>query len=147
MGDACGDLPGALDLARKLARPSRRLGEPSAPLYLGDGSARRPSARHPSAAPPPARFADARAAKAELARRTEAGDQTFSHFSMEANELAELEAQFKAFGQTGRARTRTYVHDDGDVIEVTPDTAAFFPQDWKGVCTVHETVKKVYMIR
>jgi uncharacterized cupin superfamily protein len=41
----------------------------------------------------------------------------------------------------------TYVHESGDVIEVTPDTAAFFPQDWKGVCTVHETVKKVYMIR
>ncbi len=41
----------------------------------------------------------------------------------------------------------TYVHESGDIIEVTPDTAAFFPQDWKGVCTVHETVKKVYMIR
>lgn len=41
----------------------------------------------------------------------------------------------------------TYVHESGDVIEVTPDTAAFFPQDWKGVCTVHETIKKVYMIR
>ena len=41
----------------------------------------------------------------------------------------------------------TYVHESGDVIEITPDTAAFFPQDWKGVCTVHETVKKVYMIR
>lgn len=41
----------------------------------------------------------------------------------------------------------TYVHKSGDVIEVTPDTAAFFPKDWKGVCTVHETIKKVYMIR
>jgi uncharacterized cupin superfamily protein len=41
----------------------------------------------------------------------------------------------------------TYVHESGEVIEVTPDTAAFFPQDWKGVCTVHETVTKVYMIR
>ena len=41
----------------------------------------------------------------------------------------------------------TYVHDNGEVIEITPDTAAFFPQDWKGVCTVHETIKKVYMIR
>ncbi len=44
----------------------------------------------------------------------------------------------------GRA---TYVHESGDVIEITPDTAAFFPQDWKGTCTVHETIKKVYMIR
>ncbi len=41
----------------------------------------------------------------------------------------------------------TYVHEGGDVIEVTPDTAAFFPKDWKGVCTVRETIKKVYMIR
>jgi len=41
----------------------------------------------------------------------------------------------------------TYVHESGEVIEIAPDTAAFFPQDWKGVCTVHETVKKVYMIR
>ncbi|TIM12636.1 MAG: DUF861 domain-containing protein, partial [Mesorhizobium sp.] len=41
----------------------------------------------------------------------------------------------------------TYVHESGEVIEIEPDTAAFFPQDWKGVCTVHETIKKVYMIR
>jgi uncharacterized cupin superfamily protein len=41
----------------------------------------------------------------------------------------------------------TYVHENGEVIEITPDTAAFFPQNWKGVCTVHETIKKVYMIR
>ena len=44
----------------------------------------------------------------------------------------------------GRA---TYFHEDGEVIEITPDTAAFFAQGWKGVCTVHETVTKVYMIR
>ncbi len=41
----------------------------------------------------------------------------------------------------------TYVHENGEVIEITPDTAAFFAQGWRGVCTVHETVTKVYMIR
>ena len=41
----------------------------------------------------------------------------------------------------------TYVHESGDVIEITPDTAAFFPKDWRGVCTVRETIRKVYMIR
>jgi uncharacterized protein len=41
----------------------------------------------------------------------------------------------------------TYVHESGEVIEIAPDTVAFFPQDWKGVCTVHQTVTKVYMIR
>jgi uncharacterized cupin superfamily protein len=44
----------------------------------------------------------------------------------------------------GRA---TYTHESGDVIEIVPDTAAFFPEDWKGTCRVHETVRKVYMIR
>jgi uncharacterized cupin superfamily protein len=41
----------------------------------------------------------------------------------------------------------TYTHESGEVIEITPDTIAFFPQDWKGTCRVHETVRKVYMIR
>jgi len=41
----------------------------------------------------------------------------------------------------------TYTHESGEVIEITPDTSAFFPQGWKGVCKVHETVRKAYMIR
>ena len=41
----------------------------------------------------------------------------------------------------------TYTHESGEVIEITPDTAAFFPQGWRGTCAVHETVRKVYMIR
>ncbi|MGI9414995.1 MAG: cupin domain-containing protein [Hyphomicrobiales bacterium] len=41
----------------------------------------------------------------------------------------------------------TYTHQSGEVIEIAPDTAAFFPEGWKGTCRVHETVRKVYMIR
>ena len=41
----------------------------------------------------------------------------------------------------------TYTADDGEVVEITPGTAAFFAEGWTGVCQVHETVKKVYMIR
>jgi hypothetical protein len=41
----------------------------------------------------------------------------------------------------------TYVHESGDVIEITADTVVFFPENWKGVCTVRETVTKVYLIR
>ncbi|MFM7273771.1 MAG: cupin domain-containing protein [Gammaproteobacteria bacterium] len=41
----------------------------------------------------------------------------------------------------------TYVHESGEVIEIVPDTATFFPKDWRGTCRVHETVRKVYMIR
>ncbi len=44
----------------------------------------------------------------------------------------------------GRA---TYWHESGDVIEIEPDTLACFPTGWNGVCEVHETMRKVYMIR
>lgn len=41
----------------------------------------------------------------------------------------------------------TYTHESGEVIEIMPDVAAFFPKGWQGTCRVHETVRKVYMIR
>ncbi len=50
--------------------------------------------------------------KAELEKRFAAGDHSFSHFSYEANELKELERVFREYGETGKGRTRTYVHDD-----------------------------------
>ena len=50
--------------------------------------------------------------KAELARRTEDGDHTFSHFSIEANILDELENTFHQYGETGKGRTRHYVHNE-----------------------------------
>jgi uncharacterized cupin superfamily protein len=41
----------------------------------------------------------------------------------------------------------TYTHESGEVIEIATETAAFFPAGWKGTCQVHETVRKVYMVR
>jgi uncharacterized cupin superfamily protein len=41
----------------------------------------------------------------------------------------------------------TYTHESGEVIEIVPDTAAFFPKGWKGSCRVEQTIRKVYMIR
>ena len=41
----------------------------------------------------------------------------------------------------------TYISDDGEIIEFTPDTIAFFRQGWAGTCRVTETIRKVYMIR
>ncbi|WP_295047397.1 phosphoribulokinase [uncultured Paracoccus sp.] len=55
---------------------------------------------------------DRAAMKDELARRQAAGDQTFSHFSFDANELEKLEEIFRIYGETGRGETRHYVHDD-----------------------------------
>jgi phosphoribulokinase len=54
---------------------------------------------------------DRAAMKAEMARRREAGDSTFSHFSEDANLLAELETAMRDYGETGKCRSRTYVHD------------------------------------
>lgn len=47
----------------------------------------------------------------ELARRQAEGDETFSHFSYDANELGELERVFREYGESGEGRTRYYVHD------------------------------------
>lgn len=33
------------------------------------------------------------------------------------------------------------------MVAIEPDSVAFFAAGWRGVCTVHETVTKVYMIR
>ena len=43
----------------------------------------------------------------------------------------------------GRA---TYRHDNGEVIEVTPGTAVTFLAGWTGECTVHETMRNIYML-
>ena len=62
--------------------------------------------------------------KAELERRYAAGDQGFSHFSYEANELGELERVFREYGETGKGRTRHYVHseEEAEVLGSPPGT-------------------------
>ena len=49
--------------------------------------------------------------KKELERRYSLGDQTFSHFSYDANLLEDLQNTFKNYGESGTAKTRTYVHN------------------------------------
>jgi len=49
--------------------------------------------------------------RAELERRRAEGNETFSHFSFEANELQELARVFREYGETGKGRSRHYVHD------------------------------------
>ena len=60
--------------------------------------------------------------KSELKKRYASGDQTFSHFSFDANLLDDLEAAFKSYGETGNAKTRTYVHnhDEEKIYGVEP---------------------------
>ena len=42
------------------------------------------------------------------------GNNNFSHFGEEANLLAELEEVFRSYGESGRGRTRHYIHDEND---------------------------------
>ncbi|MCI5041070.1 phosphoribulokinase [Donghicola eburneus] len=71
---------------------------------------------------------DRAAMKAELARRTEGGDQGFSHFSYDANELAKLESVFRSYGETGTGETRHYVHDDDEAARYGSAPGTF--TDW-----------------
>lgn len=57
---------------------------------------------------------DRTAMKEELTRRQAEGDQTFSHFSYDANELEKLQDVFRVYGKTGKGETRHYVHDEDE---------------------------------
>ena len=74
---------------------------------------------------------DRAAMKAEMARRRDAGDATFSHFSEDANLLAELETAMRDYGETGRCRSRTYVHDanEAELHGVSPGQFT----DWREI--------------
>lgn len=65
----------------------------------------------------------------ELKRRAAANDHTFSHFSMEANVLDELENVFRIYGETGGGKTRHYVHSDEEAEELGSPPGTF--TDWK----------------
>lgn len=39
-----------------------------------------------------------------------------------------------------------YRHDNGEVIEVGPDTLVLFPAGWTGQCEVIETLRNTYML-
>ncbi|MBY6002724.1 phosphoribulokinase [Salipiger bermudensis] len=67
--------------------------------------------------------------KAELDGRKAAGDETFSHFSYDANELGELESIFHTYGETGTGRTRHYIHDDKEAERHGTPPGHF--TDWK----------------
>ena len=71
---------------------------------------------------------DRMAMKAELEKRKADGDETFSHFSYDANELGELERVFREYGETGEGKTRHYVHDADEAEKYGVDPGKF--TDW-----------------
>ncbi len=67
--------------------------------------------------------------KEELEKHYAAGDATFSHFSYEANELKELERVFREYGESGRGRTRHYVHNEEEAKKYGVPPGKF--TEWK----------------
>ncbi|HAT86975.1 MAG TPA: phosphoribulokinase [Rhizobiales bacterium] len=72
---------------------------------------------------------DRAAMKQQLEHRKSQGDETFSHFSYEANELEKLAEAFRSYGETGNGMTRHYIHDDIEAEKWGGDPGTF--TDWK----------------
>jgi phosphoribulokinase len=71
-----------------------------------------------------------RAAMKEAQKKAEAaGNHRFSHFGPEANLFEELETVFKTYSETGRGKTRHYVHDDREAELYGKPPGTF--TDWK----------------
>ncbi|MBE2260808.1 MAG: phosphoribulokinase [Candidatus Accumulibacter sp.] len=66
--------------------------------------------------------------RAKMAETGLAGDHHFSHFGPEANLLAELEGLFREYGESGRGRSRHYVHDDAEAERYGAPPGTF--TDW-----------------
>jgi phosphoribulokinase len=61
------------------------------------------------------------------------GNDTFSHFGLEANLIAELDATFAAYAATGTGRIRRYVHDEGEAAATGSPVGTFTP--WEDLPT------------
>jgi phosphoribulokinase len=62
-----------------------------------------------------------------MAEEAERGNRHFSHFGPDANLLAELEAVFAQYGETGTGRTRHYVHDAEEAERYGSPPGTFTP--------------------
>jgi phosphoribulokinase len=65
--------------------------------------------------------------RAALSRAHDDGDNHFSHFGPDGNLLAELEALFRAYGETGTGRVRKYLHDEVDSAAYGQEPGTFTP--------------------
>lgn len=56
--------------------------------------------------------------QAAMAKATEAGNHSFSHFGPQANHFDKIEATFKSYGDTGSCKRRYYIHSDAEAKEL-----------------------------
>ncbi len=72
-----------------------------------------------------------RLAMRELLADAMAKGQNLSHFGPEANLFAELEALFRAYGETGSGRARKYLHNDEEAAPFGQEPGTFTP--WEDI--------------
>ena len=65
--------------------------------------------------------------RAAIAEATAQGNNHLSHFGLESNLLAELEATFASYAETGTGRTRHYVHDQAEAEKFGCPPGTFTP--------------------
>lgn len=63
----------------------------------------------------------------KLAESQKIGGAAFSHFGPEGNLFEELEGVFHAYGQTGTAKNRKYLHDDEEAQPYKQEPGTFTP--------------------
>lgn len=65
--------------------------------------------------------------KQRMGEELSRGNQHFSHFGPETNLFAELEALFRDYGESGRGRTRRYLHSDEEAAPYRQSPGTFTP--------------------
>jgi phosphoribulokinase len=63
----------------------------------------------------------------ELIAEGDRAGRAVSHFGPDTNEWAQLEAQFRAYGNEGRCKTRLYLHGDEDAASYQQEPGTFTP--------------------
>jgi phosphoribulokinase len=70
---------------------------------------------------------DRKSMKEAAAEQAKKGNNHFSHFGPEANELAALENLFKTYGETGSGKRRYYLHNHEEAAPYKQDPGTFTP--------------------
>ena len=74
---------------------------------------------------------DREAMKAKMAEAAAQGDQHYSHFGPQNNLFDELEALFRGYGESGRAKIRRYLHNEKEAEPFNQAPGTF--TEWKEI--------------
>lgn len=70
---------------------------------------------------------DRKTMRAAMMEAEAKSDQNFSHFGPQANLLEDLEKTFRAYGENGSGRVRTYLHDEAEARPFGQEPGTFTP--------------------